>query len=155
MPRDRPRSRLGETIYKVRTGADLEQTELAEKAGTVQPRISDLEGSPEHLERLLDTIAAIDRACGLALGTILRRAGYVSDEIDLPAAILSDPDLDEDGREFVAHAYDFARRHGHVVTGMSPSEDHRAWLKRLGRPPTQADIEARARALEGIDEPVS
>jgi hypothetical protein len=57
----------------------------------------------------LSLLPAFDRLAGQPRGHVLRLAGYVSDEIDLAAAIASAPDLDDMGRDILAKVYEIVR----------------------------------------------
>lgn len=123
MPRRRERSQLGEILYRTRREASLEQTELADKVGSTQPRISDLEGPQGHLEKLLDLVNAIEEACGRRRGYTLHQAGYVSDEVDVPTAIAADPNIDKGRAEALLKIYNILCRESAAEANGQRSED--------------------------------
>jgi transcriptional regulator with XRE-family HTH domain len=62
----------------------------------------------------IDMLPDIEEICGVQRGTILRLAGYVTDETDLQAAILTAPDLVDAGRELLALTYEVLRKRSGV-----------------------------------------
>jgi hypothetical protein len=89
--------------------AGLTQEHLADKLGVHQTTVSKWIVGKAQVP--LQHLPAIDELCGKPRGHILRLAGYVSDDIDLLAAIRTDPTLDEDGRQHVVSAYEYCRSH--------------------------------------------
>lgn len=158
---------LGAALRRARGGRT--QTEVAVAAGiNDQTTLSDYELARSRVA--LDVAARIAKVCGTDLGAILVDAGLVQSsqvptETDTESAIRSDPTLDADGREVVLNVYDYCQR-ASIVTrpeGMTreqlaeasrvQSAKHRAWVESLGHPPTQADLEERARELAAEKEP--
>jgi transcriptional regulator with XRE-family HTH domain len=95
--------RIGEAIRSVR--GEMKQAPLADLLGVDQSTFSGWESgrymAPLHL------LPAIEEACGVRRGAILRRVDLVEDSIE--AAIASDPALDDRGRNAVASYYRFVR----------------------------------------------
>jgi transcriptional regulator with XRE-family HTH domain len=58
----------------------------------------------------LDLLPSFDKLVGRPRGYVLRLAGYVVDELDVRAAILTAPDLDEQARKVLADTYEALRR---------------------------------------------
>lgn len=86
----------------------MTQTGLADATGIDQQTISKY--ARGAVTPPLEAVEALEDACGLARGHILRLAGFVSDDVDVRSAIASAEGIDEDGREMVLGAYDYARR---------------------------------------------
>lgn len=113
---------IGRAIADVRTQAKITQTHLAERlradgwTAVDQSRLSKWERGVEAPNEL-DYFPAIERICGATRGTILRSAGYVTDDgIDIPAAILADERLAEVTRQVLADAYQSALRRSATET---------------------------------------
>ena len=79
----------------------MTQAELANALGVNQATVSEL--SRDVVPLSLDRMARIEQACGRPPGFILRQAGYLG-ELDLEAAILTAPELDDAGRRAVLGA---------------------------------------------------
>lgn len=130
--------RLGKEIRKAR-GART-QAWLADAIDVDQTSLSGYELGKGRIP--LIKLFRLEEACGLPLGELLHRSRIISivrSEDQAPAleAIMTDPFLDEDGRDFLSHAYDFARRStGDVV----------AEVEAAPRMRTDAEIEAAGRA---------
>jgi transcriptional regulator with XRE-family HTH domain len=83
--------------------ATLTQTELANVLGVAQNTIS--RWSTGEVEPRLDDIAAIEDACGLTRGHILRAAGYVANTASPEEAVAADHRLDPARRDLLVAAY--------------------------------------------------
>ena len=81
----------------------LTQTELASMLGVAQNTIS--RWSTGEVEPRLDDIAAIEDACGLTRGHILRASGYVASAEQPEEVVASDHRLDPARRELLVAAY--------------------------------------------------
>ncbi|MEY4173251.1 MAG: helix-turn-helix protein [Actinomycetota bacterium] len=81
----------------------LTQTELASVLGVAQNTIS--RWSTGEVEPRLDDIAAIEDACGLSRGHILRAAGFVATVANPEDAVAADHRLDPARRELLVAAY--------------------------------------------------
>ena len=81
----------------------LTQRELAGHLGVAQNTVS--RWATGEVEPRLDDIAAIERACGLVPGHVLRAAGYVADDLDPMAVVASDHRLDNPRRELLLATY--------------------------------------------------
>jgi len=81
----------------------LTQTELAVRLGVAQNTVS--RWSTGEVEPRLDDIAAVEAACGLERGHILRAAGYVSAAEQPEDAVATDHRLDAARRELLVAAY--------------------------------------------------
>jgi transcriptional regulator with XRE-family HTH domain len=88
----------------------MTQKDLADFFGVSDPTISRWESADRQPP--LAVLPAFDRLAGQPRGHVLRRAGYVTDDadIDLEAAIFVAPDLDDAGRELLAHTYEVLRK---------------------------------------------
>lgn len=81
----------------------LTQTELASVLGVAQNTIS--RWSTGEVEPRLDDIVAIEDACGLTRGHILRAAGYVATGEQPEDALAADHRLDPARRQLLVAAY--------------------------------------------------
>lgn len=100
---------LGEAIQHARRDADLSQTDLAERIGIDQPRLSRYIRGVDLVP--YDLLPLIDAACGKPKGHVLRLAGLVDEGVDVVAALQLDPKLGEDEREAMLLLYStFLRR---------------------------------------------
>jgi len=100
--KDRAASQLAVAI-RAAYAARLTQTELAGRLGVAQNSIS--RWSTGEVEPRLDDIAAIEDACGLARGHILRAAGFVATGERPEDALAADHRLDAARRELLVAAY--------------------------------------------------
>lgn len=129
MPRPRPRSRLGEAIFRARKAAKLSQEDLGEAVDLPQPRVSDWEGeSHQEVEEALDLLGRIDLALGHPRGWLLAEAGYVereATEIDVRSAIANSHLLDTAGKELVLMAWDYGTATSALANLSGPRSDVR------------------------------
>lgn len=86
----------------------LTQMELADRLGVAQNTVS--RWSTGEVEPSLDQIAAIEKACGVERGFILRAAGYVDESHSPDALIARDARLEPSKRELLVAAYKAALR---------------------------------------------
>ena len=86
----------------------LTQVELAEELGVAQNTVS--RWSTGDVEPSLDQIAAVEDACGLPRGFVLRAAGYVDASDSAEAAIAADHRLDAARRDLMLATYKVALR---------------------------------------------
>jgi hypothetical protein len=107
--------RLSEAFRDTYRAAELTQTQVAqglEKRGWPtfdQPKVSKWLRGMERIP--LDVLPDLDAICGVPLGTILRRAGYVADDTaSLPELIRASPLLDKDERRVMLGIYELARK---------------------------------------------
>jgi transcriptional regulator with XRE-family HTH domain len=100
--KDRGSSPLASAI-RAAYSSRLTQTELAAVLGVAQNTIS--RWSTGEVEPRLDDIAAIEDACGLTRGHVLRAAGYVASTDRPEEALAADHRLDAARRELLVAAY--------------------------------------------------
>lgn len=81
----------------------LTQAELARQLGVAQNTIS--RWSTGEVEPRLDDIVAVENACKLPRGFLLRAAGYVEHDSTPEMAIAADHRLDDARRELLLAAY--------------------------------------------------
>ena len=86
----------------------LTQIELADRLGVAQNTVS--RWSTGEVEPSLEQIAAIEKACGVERGFILRAAGYVVESFSPDALIARDARLEPSKRELLVAAYKAALR---------------------------------------------
>lgn len=103
--RDRAASSLAAAIRSAYSSR-LTQTELAGVLGVAQNTIS--RWSTGEVEPRLDDISAIEDACGLTRGHILRAAGYVASDGRPEEALAADHRLDPARRNLLVAAYQAA-----------------------------------------------
>jgi transcriptional regulator with XRE-family HTH domain len=118
--------RLSEEFRRVYETAGFTQTELAEKLEINQATVSEW-ARGVSLPRVT-ALPMIERLCGVTKGTILRRAGYVDNNIDLRQAILTAPELDDEARKVLADTYD-------VLLRLPPGDDVPVARKPAAKPP--------------------
>lgn len=94
---------LGEAIQHARTDAGLSQTDLADRVGIDQPRLSRYIRGVDLVP--YDLLPLIDAACGKPKGHVLRLAGLVDEGVDVVAALKLDPKLGDDEREAMLLLY--------------------------------------------------
>ena len=96
--------RLSAALRATYQEAGVSQVDIAEALNTDQPTVSRWARGMRRPP--LDALPTVERLCGVPVGTILRRAGYVEDiELDTVQAIRSDPRLDDQGRTTLEHLY--------------------------------------------------
>lgn len=130
----------------------VSEDELAVRLGVKQPTVNRWANAERSFE--LKILPVVDELCGQSRGYVLRLAGYVSDEVDIRAAIMTDPSLDEAGRDVVLHAYDYARSEAKNDARPSPppsepidEDDIIAQINAAPRLKTEAEIEAEGIAV--------
>lgn len=101
------RRRLSSAFRRAYETAGLSQEAISAALGIRQATISKY--ARGEVQPPIDFLEQVDRLVGHPRGHVLRLAGYVDDGVDLVAAIATDPTLNEDGREFVLHAYRFSQ----------------------------------------------
>lgn len=97
-----PRTELAAAIRDAYAGR-FTQAELAERLGVAQNSVS--RWATGDVEPCLDDIAAIELACDLPRGHVLRRAGFVAELDDVESVLSSDQRLDPPRRELFLAAY--------------------------------------------------
>lgn len=115
------RDRLTSAFRRAYESAGLSQEVLAEYTGIRQATISKYargETTPP-----LDFLAEVEDACQLTRGHILRLAGFVDDAVDLEAAALTDPDIDDDIRPMLVDLIRYARRVPTVAAGRAKAAE--------------------------------
>jgi len=100
--RNLPPSPIAAAIRSAYAGR-LTQAELARQLGVAQNTIS--RWSTGEVEPRLDDIAAVESACKLPRGFLLRAAGYVEHDSTPEMAIAADHRLDDARRELLLAAY--------------------------------------------------
>lgn len=100
--RNLPPSPIAAAIRSAYTGR-LTQAELARQLGVAQNTIS--RWSTGEVEPRLDDIVAVETACKLPRGFLLRAAGYVEHDSTPEMAIAADHRLDDARRELLLAAY--------------------------------------------------
>jgi len=115
------KERLSTAFRRAYEAAGLSQEAVSDALGIRQATISkyargDVQPPLDFLEQFELSVLRQPR------GHVLRLAGYVADDVDLVAAIKTDPHLTEDGREVVLHTYDFCRRQA-AVSGADGGQD--------------------------------
>lgn len=98
---------LAEAIRAAYRGK-LTQTELSDKVGVAQNTIS--RWSTGDVEPSLVQISAVEKACGMPRGFILRAAGFVKDASTPEEAIAGDHRLDATRRALMLSTYKVALR---------------------------------------------
>ena len=93
---------IGDAIRAAYRGR-LTQTELAKKLGVAQNTVS--RWSTGDASPSFDDLAALERACNLPLGWVLRAAGYVTETKTAADAIAADPNIDSPRRELLLATY--------------------------------------------------
>jgi len=93
---------IGEAIRAAYRGR-LTQTELAKRLGVAQNTIS--RWSTGDASPSFDDLAALERACNLPLGWVLRSAGYVTETKTAADAIAADANIDAPRRELLLATY--------------------------------------------------
>lgn len=97
--RDNPINKAFAAAWE-RKGEGINQTNIAPLMGKHQTDVSKwLVGDRQPP---LEYLPAIEKALGLPVGTILRRAGFVEDAQDSVNAVLADPLLSRASREMIA-----------------------------------------------------
>jgi transcriptional regulator with XRE-family HTH domain len=100
--RNLPPSPIASAIRSAYAGR-LTQAELARQLGVAQNTIS--RWSTGEVEPRLDDIVAVETACKLPRGFLLRAAGYVEHDSTPEMAIAADHRLDDARRELLLAAY--------------------------------------------------
>lgn len=100
--RNVPPSPIAQAIRSAYAGR-LTQAELARQLGVAQNTIS--RWSTGEVEPRLDDIVAVENACKLPRGFLLRAAGYVEHDSTPEMAIAADHRLDDARRELLLAAY--------------------------------------------------
>lgn len=100
--RNLPPSPIASAIRSAYAGR-LTQAELARQLGVAQNTIS--RWSTGEVEPRLDDIVAVENACKLPRGFLLRAAGYVEHDSTPEMAIAADHRLDDARRELLLAAY--------------------------------------------------
>jgi transcriptional regulator with XRE-family HTH domain len=100
--RNVPPSPIAQAIRSAYAGR-LTQAELARQLGVAQNTIS--RWSTGEVEPRLDDIVAVENACKLPRGFLLRAAGYVEHDSTPEMAIAADYRLDDARRELLLAAY--------------------------------------------------
>ena len=98
------RSSLSDAFRRAYEGAGLSQQALSAATGIDQSLISKY--ARGATQPPLDALVKVDRACGRPKGYVLRLAGYVDDDLDIKAALASDPTPEPDGRGMVVRLYE-------------------------------------------------
>lgn len=96
------RSRLASHIARARREVGLSQVELAGKLGVAQSLVGRWETSREPS---LEMVNAIEVACGLTKGELLRRAGFVGESPSVLLAIEADRKLTPAARRMLLASY--------------------------------------------------
>lgn len=125
---------LGQEIAKAR--GKMRQQDLADRAGIAdQTTLSDYERGRSRIP--LDVLAAIEQALDLRRGELLVRAGIVAADIaptstGTEAAITSDPELDDVGRELLLNVLEFVRGKSVVNRFSDEEREEAAWRAERG-----------------------
>lgn len=137
--------RLGEEIAKERERADLSQTELGRLIGKSQRQVSSYETGAGSVT--LHVVAAIARALGLNVRTLLTRAKFIEAATTVRGA-LEDDDIAADAKEVLLDLYDRAVDRALAQAGRRVDEDH-DWSM-PPRPPGD-DLRERIRADDAAE----
>lgn len=98
-----PARDLAAAIRQTYEQAGVTQVQLAAAVGASQAMVS--RWARGEVVPDLDTIVAIEVACGTPRGHILRLAGYVEEVTDVPSAVLADPKLSPVQRDMLLDVY--------------------------------------------------
>ena len=101
-------ARLGAALRATYEDAGVSQEQLADGLGVDQTTISSWARGMRRAP--LDALEEVEKICRVRKGTILRRAGYVDEGVDLVTAIRTAPDLDEHGRQIMTTLYEVVKR---------------------------------------------
>lgn len=112
---------VGAALRKIRESAGHTQEQIADATGVPQPTLSqwELDRASPTLAALED-IGAIEDACAVPRGTVLRMAGYVADEVTVEAAIENDPLLSLVLKEALLRAYGAFVEGKRIGSGLDP-----------------------------------
>lgn len=95
---------LSREFRRLYEAAKLNQMEVAELLGVPQSTIS--EWARGTSVPRVTAFPMLERHVGVAVGTIVRRAGLVEDSYDVVAAINNDRHLDERGKRLMTNLYE-------------------------------------------------
>lgn len=101
--------RVGAAFRTTYEAAGLRQGDVAKILGVDQATVSKWARGVQRID--LEYFPEIDRVCQRPLGYVLTKAGYVDPRppVDVRAAIVADPNLDEEGRSALAMLYEVLR----------------------------------------------
>lgn len=84
--------------------AKVSQAAIATALGVEQPTVS--KWAKGQNRPPLEALGVVERLAGVPLGTILRRAGYVEDMVDVRSAIAADRTLTDKSKSALSLLYD-------------------------------------------------
>lgn len=98
---------LSEAFRATYEEAGVSQEDIAAALDVDQPTVSKWARGMRRPP--IDALPITERLCNVKLGTILRRAGYVDDDLDARAMLVADPELTTGNRRVVLRVYDSLR----------------------------------------------
>lgn len=96
--------RLASALRDTVKAAGITQSELAEAMGVDQTTVSTWVRGMRRIP--LDALPELEETMGVTVGTLLRKAGYVSYGGDVVSAVAADPALNDSGRQAVIAVYE-------------------------------------------------
>lgn len=132
---------VGEYLREQRRSARLSLRQLAEAAGVSNPYLSQIErGLRKPSAEILQQLA---KALRISAETLYVQAGMLDarerDELEVPAAIMSDPSIDERQKQVLIQIYESFRKEN--AAAEAAEKAHRAG-EEAGQEAGQEDVEA-------------
>jgi transcriptional regulator with XRE-family HTH domain len=118
--------KLGEYLREQRRGAQLSLRQLAEAAGVSNPYLSQIErGLRKPSAEILQQLA---KALRISAETLYVQAGILDarerDELEVPAAILTDPSISERQKQVLIQIYESFRKENAAPSAVAGSPDN-------------------------------
>lgn len=118
--------KLGEYLREQRRGAQLSLRQLAEAAGVSNPYLSQIErGLRKPSAEILQQLA---KALRISAETLYVQAGILDarerDELEVPAAILTDPSISERQKQVLIQIYESFRKENAAASAAAGSPDN-------------------------------
>lgn len=96
--------RLAVALRQTYEDAKVSQAAIATALGVEQPTVS--KWAKGQNRPPLEALGVVERLAGVPLGTILRRAGFVSEATDFQSALAADPRLTDKSKSAIGLLYD-------------------------------------------------